>query len=77
MYIFVDDKFMFLDDFLGRYGLILDEFLKKGLGKLCSYLRNCTYGKRCRFLYFDRNFVKEVDFYLLSTEYLLLEVFYG
>lgn len=77
MYTFVDDKFMPPDDPLGRYGPTLDEFLKKGSGKLCPYLRNCTYGKRCRFLHPDRNPVKEVDSYLPSTEHLPPEVPYG
>ena len=55
MYTFVDDKFSPPDDPCGRYGPTLDEYLKKGCGKLCPYERNCTYGKRCKYLHPERN----------------------
>lgn len=78
MYIFVDDKFMLFDDFKGRFGLILDEYLKKGCGKLCLYERNCIYGNRCKYFYFERNLKKvEVDFVLFFFENFFFEVFYG
>ena len=77
MYSFVDDKFMPPDDPSGRHGPTLDEFLKKGHGKLCPYQRNCTYGKRCRFLHPDRNQVREPNCVPANTAHLPPKVPYG
>ena len=61
MYTFVDDKFMPPDDPLGRHGPTLDEFLKRGYGKLCSYGKKCTYGRRCKYLHPERTPKSEGD----------------
>ena len=58
MYTFLGDKFMVPDDPLGRHGPTLDEFFKKGSGKLCPYGRRCTFGERCKFLHPERNPIK-------------------
>ena len=78
MYTFVDDKFSPPDDPCGRYGPTLDEYLKKGCGKLCPYERNCTYGKRCKYLHPERNPKKvEADSAPQGPEHFPPEVPYG
>lgn len=78
MYTFVDDKFSPPDDPCGRYGPTLDEYLKKGCGKLCPYERNCTYGKRCKYLHPERNPKKvEADSVPQGPEHFPPEVPYG
>ncbi|XP_068698732.1 ribonuclease ZC3H12A-like [Montipora foliosa] len=78
MYTFVDDKFMPPDDPKGRFGPTLDEYLKKGCGKLCPYERNCTYGNRCKYLHPERNPKKvEADSAPPSPENFPPEVPYG